>query len=270
MNIIQTEEFARAAKAFKGARRVRGAGTKIGKMSVKAGTKGKKVVIKAGKKAKQAGAKAAQSAKDAGGKALQSAKEAGEKAAKFAKDNPEMLKKAAKYGAAAAVVGGGAMYMNKKLKDKNEAVKGCVQVCLPDGYDEVVYGGKPTSSLKYRTLDSVKAKGADVDADQPFCTAGVENCGDFCTAKCEDANPLEVPGGALISGAAGAAGSAAKGAAGLLGKGAGFIGKGVWAAIKWPVIIGCSLSCCIILVYFLMMMPKKGPVAVAPPPPRYY
>jgi hypothetical protein len=261
MNIIQTEEFARAAKAFKGARRVRGAGTKIGKMSVKAGTKGKKVVIKAGKKAKQAG-----------GKAVQSAKEAGEKAAKFAKDNPEMLKKAAKYGAAAAVVGGGAMYMNKKLKDKNEAVKGCVQVCLPDGYDEVVYGGKPTSSLKYRTLDSVKAKGADVDADQPFCTAGVENCGDFCTAKCEDANPLEVPGGALISGAAGAAGSAAKGAAGLLGKGAGFIGKGVWAAIKWPVYIGSGVCCCIILVYFLMMMPKKGPgaAAVAPPPPRYY
>jgi len=254
MNIIQTEEFARAAKAFKGARRVRGVGTKIGKMSVKAGTKGKKVVIKAGKKAKQAG-----------GKAVQSAKEAGEKAAKFAKDNPEMLKKAAKYGAAAAVVGGGAMYMNKKLKDKNEAVKGCVQVCLPDGYDEVVYGGKPTSSLKYRTLDSVKAKGADVDADQPFCTAGVENCGDFCTAKCEDANPLEVPGGELIKAGAGAVGGALKGATG-------FVAGGIWSAIKWPVYIGSGVCCCIILVYFLMMMPKKGPgaAAVAPPPPRYY
>jgi len=240
--------FGSLAKAgAKGASKISKVGSKIGKMSVKAGTKGKKVAVTLGKKGAKSG------------------KELGEKALKLAKDNPAALKKAAKYGAAAAVVGGGALYMNKKLKDKNEAVKGCVQVCLPEGYDEVVYGGKAKSSLQYRTLDSVKAKGADVDADQPFCSAGVDDCGDFCTAKCEEANPLDIPGGELVKAGAGAVGGALKGATG-------FVAGGIWSAIKWPVYIGAGVCCCIILVYFLMMMPKKGPgaAAVAPPPPRYY
>lgn len=240
--------FGSLAKAgAKGASKISKVGSKIGKMSVKAGTKGKKVAVTLGKKGAKSG------------------KELGEKALKLAKDNPAALKKAAKYGAAAAVVGGGALYMNKKLKDKNEAVKGCVQVCLPEGYDEVVYGGKAKSSLQYRTLDSVKAKGADVDADQPFCSAGVDDCGDFCTAKCEEANPLDIPGGELVKAGAGAVGGALKGATG-------FVAGGIWSAIKWPVYIGSGVCCCIILVYFLMMMPKKGPgaAAVAPPPPRYY
>jgi len=234
-----------AKAGAKGASKISKVGGKIGKMSVKAGTKGKKVAVKLGKKG-------AKSGKELGGKAL-----------KLAKDNPAALKKAAKYGAAAAVVGGGAMYMNKKLKDKNEAVKGCVQVCLPEGYDEVVYGGKAKSSLQYRTLDSVKAKGADVDADQPFCSADVDDCGDFCTAKCEEANPLDIPGGELIKAGAGAVGGALKGATG-------FVAGGIWSAIKWPVYIGAGVCCCIILVYFFMMMPKKGAPAMAPPPPRYY
>lgn len=237
--------FAKAGA--KGASKISKVGSKIGKMSVKAGTKGKKVAVKLGKKGAKSG------------------KELGEKALKLAKDNPAALKKAAKYGAAAAVVGGGALYMNKKLKDKSAAVKGCVQVCLPEGYDEVVYGGKAKSSLQYRTLDSVKAKGADVDADQPFCSAGVDDCGEFCTTKCEEANPLDIPGGELVKAGAGAVGGALKGATG-------FVAGGIWSAIKWPVYIGAGVCCCIILVYFLMMMPKKGPgaAAVAPPPPRYY
>ena len=150
--------------------------------------------------------------------------------------------------------------MDKKLKDKSEAIKGCVQVCLPEGYDEHVYGGKPKASLSYRTLASVKAKGAEVDADQPFCNADIDDCGKFCEEKCEEANPLDVPGAEFAKAGAGAVGGALKGATS-------FAAKGIWSAIKLPVYIGCGVCLCMILVYFFMMMPKRS---MPPPPPRYY
>lgn len=237
MDMIQVEEFRGLAKAAK-------AGSKIAKRSKSFG----KVAVKSGRKV--------------GKKAIKIGKKGAKKGAKFAKSPAG--KKALKYGAAAAALGGGAMYMNKKLKDKSEAVKGCVQVCLPDGYDEVVYGGKPKSTLTYRTIESVKAKGADVDADQPFCTAGVEDCGTFCTKKCEEANPLDVPGAELVKASAGAVTGAVKGVTS-------FAAKGIWAAIKWPVYIGCGVCLCAILMYFFMMMSKKkGGAGMPAPPPRYY
>ena len=237
MDIIQVEEFRGLAKGLK-------AGAKMGKKSKSLGKlamKGKKVAKKGIKLGKTGAKKGAKLAKSPAGK------------------------KALKYGAAAAVVGGGAMYMNKKLKDKSEAIKGCVQVCLPDGYDEHVYGGKPKASLSYRTLESVKAKGAEVDEDQPFCNAEIDDCGKFCEEKCEEANPLDIPGAELAKAGAGAVGGALKGATS-------FAAKGIWTMIKWPVYIGCGVCLCMILVYFFMMMPKKprAGMAAPPPPPRYY
>jgi hypothetical protein len=226
MDMIQVEEF-RAAKAFKAAGKLGKRSRSFSKTAFKSGRKVGKKAIKIGKKGAKKGAKLI------------------------------------KYGAAAAALGGGALYMNKKLKDKSEAVQGCVKVCLPEGYDEVVYGGKPKSSLAYRTLASVKAKGVDVDADQPFCSADIPECGDFCTAKCEEANPLDVPGAELAKAGASAVGGALKGATS-------FAAKGIWAAIKWPVYIGCGVCLCAILIYFFMMMPKKSRAAMPPPPPRYY
>lgn len=253
---FRTDETFRAAlkAGARGAKAFSKSGAKMGTKLAKSARKGKKVAIKLGKKAKSS---------KAGQKIATGAKKGASKAKKFAKTPAG--KKAMKYAAAATVLGGGAMYMNKKMKDKSEAVKGCVQVCLPEGYDEVVYGGKAKSTLQYRTLDSVKAKGAEVDADQPFCTEGVEDCGSFCEKKCEDLNPLDVPGAELVKGAA-------SGAADLLGKGAGFIGKGVWNMVKWPVIIGCSFLCLVFVFYLFMMMPKKGAARpmMPPPPARYY
>ena len=234
MDIIQVEEYRGIAKGLK-------AGAKMGKRSKSFG----KVAMKGKKVAK---------------KGIKIAKKGAKKGAKLAKSPAG--KKALKYGAAAAVVGGGAMYMNKKLKDKSEAIKGCVQVCLPDGYDEHVYGGKPKASLSYRTLESVNAKGAEVDEDQPFCNAEIDDCGKFCEEKCEEANPLDIPGAELAKAGAGAVGGALKGATS-------FAAKGIWTMIKWPVYIGCGVCLCMILVYFFMMMPKKSG-GMPPPPPRYY
>ena len=265
MDIIQVEEFRGLAKGLK-------AGAKMGKKSKSLGKvamKGKKVAkkgIKIGKKGTKKGAKIGKKGAKKGAKI---AKEGAEKSKSLAKSAADFAtsdagKKALKYGAAAAVVGGGAMYMNKKLKDKSEAIKGCVQVCLPDGYDEHVYGGKPKASLSYRTLESVKAKGAEVDEDQPFCNAEIDDCGKFCEEKCEEANPLDIPGAELAKAGAGAVGGALKGATS-------FAAKGIWTMIKWPVYIGCGVCLCMILVYFFMMMPKKPRAGMAaPPPPRYY
>src|SRR6056300_1832709 len=233
MDIIQVEEFRGLAKGLR-------AGAKMGKRSKSLG----KLAMKSRKFAK----KGIKIAKKGAKKGAKIAKKGATKGAKLAKSPAG--KKALKYGAAAAVLGGGALYMNKKLEDKSEAVQGCVKVCLPDGYDEVVYGGKPKSSLTYRTLASVKAKGVDVDADQPFCSADIPECGDFCTSKCEELNPLDVPGGELVKAGASAVGGALKGATS-------FAAKGIWAAIKWPVYIGCGVCLCAILIYFFMMMPKK-------------
>ena len=234
--MIQVEEFRGASRAFKAAGKLGKSSKSFGKTAFKSGRKVGKRAIKIGKKGAKKGAKLAKS--PAGKKAL-------------------------KYGAAAAALGGGALYMNKKLKDKSEAVQGCVKVCLPEGYDEVVYGGKPKSSLAYRTIESVRAKGVDVDADQPFCSADVPECGDFCTSKCEELNPLDVPGGELVKAGASAVGGALKGATS-------FAAKGIWTAIKWPVYIGCGVCLCAILIYFFMMMSKKPRAAMPMPPPRYY
>jgi len=246
MDMIQVEEF-RAAKAFKAAGKLGKRSKSFSKTAFKSGRKVGKKSIKIGRKSAKKGVKLT--------------KKGAKKGAKLAKSPAG--KKALKYGAAAVALGGGAMYMNKKLKDKNEAVKDCVKVCLPDGYDEVVYGGKPKSTLAYRTIESVKAKGVDVDADQPFCSADVPECGDFCTAKCEEANPLDVPGAELAKAGASAVGGALKGATS-------FAAKGIWTAIKWPVYIGCGVFLCAILIYFFMMMPKKSRAAMPMPPPRYY
>jgi hypothetical protein len=237
MDMIQVEEFRGASRAFKAAGKLGKSSKSFGKTAFKSGRKVGKRAIKIGKKGAKKGAKLAKS--PAGKKAL-------------------------KYGAAAAALGGGALYMNKKLKDKSEAVQGCVKVCLPEGYDEVVYGGKPKSSLAYRTIESVRAKGVDVDADQPFCSADVPECGDFCTSKCEELNPLDVPGGELVKAGAGAVSGALKNVSS-------FAAKGIWSAIKLPVYIGCGLCLCAILIYFFMMMSKKPRAGMAAPPPsRYY
>lgn len=210
----------------------------------KAGAKAAKVGAKAGAKSMKVGGKVAR-------KGAKSAKSGAKTAAKVAKKNPKLLKTAA----AAAVVGGGALYLDKKLKDQSQAIKDCVQVCLPEGYDGVAFGGKPASTLQYRTIESLKAGGADVDEKQPLCTADVGECGEFCSTKCKEANPLDVPG----AGVAGAAVGAVKGAAG-------FLGKGIWSVIKIPVMIMCALITLAIIAKIAM----SGKRAAVPPPPRYY
>ena len=210
--------------------------------AVKTGTKATAKIGKVGSKAGKVGAKSAK---------------AGAKGAKGAAG----AAKALKYGAAAAVLGGGAMYVDKKLKDKSEAVQACTKVCLPEGYDEHVYGGKPASTLKYRTLESVKAQGAQVDDNQPFCTADLGDCGEFCMKKCDELNPLDVPGAELASAGASAVGGALKSVTS-------FAAGGIWSVIKMPVYIMSAVIGIVILVKIMGMM--KKPPAMPAAPPRYY
>ncbi|QIG59743.1 hypothetical protein [Dishui Lake phycodnavirus 3] len=249
------------AKSMKVGSKAAKTGAKSGSKAAKSGAKsGAKAAGDAGSAAAKSGAKSgAKAAGDAGSAAAKSGAKSGAKAAgdvgaeaaKAGAKNPKLLK----YAATAAIVGGGALYLDKKLKDQSQAIKDCVQVCLPEGYDGVAFGGKPASTLQYRTLDSLKAKGADVSEDQPLCTADVGECGEFCSTKCKEANPLDVPG----AGVAGAAVDAVKGATS-------FLGKGIWSAIKIPVMIMCAL----ITIAIIAKIAMSGKSAAPPPPPRYY
>lgn len=211
----------------------------------KAGAKAGKVGAKAGAKSMKVGSKVAKTGAKSG------AKSAAKTTAKTASKNSKLLK----YAAAAAIVGGGVLYLDKKLKNQSKAIKDCVQVCLPEGYDGVAFGGKPASTLQYRTLDSLKAKGADVSNEQPLCTEDVGDCGEFCSTECKKANPLDVPGASV----AGAAVDAVKGATS-------FLGKGIWSMIKIPVMIMCAL----ITIAIIAKIAMSGKSSTAPPPPRYY
>lgn len=210
-------------------------------------------------RALKTGSKASVKVGKVGGKvARKGVKVAGKGAKKGAKVAGKVAKSpAGKKALAAAALGGGALYLNKKLKDKSEAVKACAQICLPEGYDEVMFGGKPKSTLVYRTLETAKQKSPDIEDSQPFCTNDIPECGDFCTKKCEELNPLDIPGAELAKAGA----KAAKGALG-------FAAGGIWAMVKWPVYIIMAIVTIVILTKIMGMMKKPAPLPAAPP--RYY
>jgi len=105
---------------------------------------------------------------------------------------------------AAGLIAGGAVtagfYIDKELKDASEDIKDCVKICLPENWDEYIYGEnvkKPV--LVYRDIE-------DPGEDQPLCTKKIKDCGDFCKKKCTEIHKADFPGAGIIRGAGDAAG----------------------------------------------------------------
>jgi len=130
--------------------------------------------------------------------------------AKAAADN------AGKLITAGLVVGGG-LYLENKFKEADEDIKNCINVCLPENWDDYEYGDLDKSDLKYRVLE-----GEDANASQPLCTAAMDDCGEFCGNKCEDLHEYELPGS---NAAAGVGKGVGKGLGGLFGGLAKGLGK---------------------------------------------
>lgn len=156
-------------------------------------------------------------AKIAEGSARSAAKRAGDaiaagakRTAKAAADN------AGKLITAGLVVGGG-LYLENKFKEADEDIKNCINVCLPENWDDYEYGDLDKSELKYRVLE-----GEDANPDQPLCTEAKDDCGEFCGNKCEDLHEYELPGS---NAAAGVGKGVGKGLGGLFGGLAKGLGK---------------------------------------------
>lgn len=164
---------------------------------------------------------AKKSVDDAAGVAKESARGAAKRAgdaiaagakrtAKAAADN------AGKLITAGLVVGGG-LYLENKFKEADEDIKNCINVCLPENWDDYEYGDLDKSELKYRVLE-----GEDANPDQPLCTEAKDDCGEYCGNKCEDLHEYELPGS---NAAAGVGKGVGKGLGGLFGGLAKGLGK---------------------------------------------
>lgn len=100
----------------------------------------------------------------------------------------------------AGAVAGGLYYIDKELKDASEDIKDCMKICLPENWDEYIYGENvKKSALVYRDIE-------DPGEDQPLCTKKIKDCGDFCKKKCTEIHKADLPGAGIIRGAGDAAG----------------------------------------------------------------
>jgi hypothetical protein len=175
--------------------------------AARAAKKGAGVGVNALQKSVKASARAAKKAAKSGAKA---AKSGAKKAAKAASRN------AGKLITAGLVVGGG-LYLEDKFEDAEEDIKNCMKVCLPENWDDYEYGDLDKSELKYRVLE-----GEDANPDQPLCTEAKDDCGTFCSDKCEDLHEYNIPGS---NAAAGLGKGLGKGLGGLFGGFAKGLGK---------------------------------------------
>lgn len=181
--------------------------------------------------AKQAGGNAAGFAGDlagAGAKQIEAAADIGRANARtIAKRTGDAVAAGAKRTAKAAadnagklitaglVVGGG-LYLENKFKEADEDIKNCINVCLPENWDDYEYGDLDKSELKYRVLE-----GEDANPDQPLCTEAMDDCGEFCGNKCEDLHEYNVPGSKTAAGLGKGVGKGLGGLFGGLAKGLG-------------------------------------------------
>lgn len=102
-------------------------------------------------------------------------------------------------GGVAAI--GAAVWLDEKAAKQSKKVKECTGLCLPSNWDDYEYGDLKKTDLTYKSLESIKKDYPDenVDANQPFCTAKQDDCGDYCLTKCKSIHEKDLlPGGALL------------------------------------------------------------------------
>jgi hypothetical protein len=150
----------------------------------------------------EAAADAAKSAKKAK-KAAKKAKKANE-AAEAAKKSTFLSRNAGTL-LAGGLAAGGLYYLEQKYKEEEENVKDCMKVCLPDNWDDHAYGDLEKSELNYKELSDVGS------AEQPICTAEIDECGSYCGDKCKEIHDYDAPGSNAFEGLAGDAGETAGG-----------------------------------------------------------
>ena len=99
---------------------------------------------------------------------------------------------------AAPFVYGGTKYLKNRADDENEQreadVRNCIGICLPNGWDAYTYDGAEKDTLEYKTRTDIEFELGPGDEPidwekQPLCTENEDDCGEFCTSKCEGIFP---------------------------------------------------------------------------------
>ena len=144
----------------------------------------------AAEEAAEAAVKSADDAADASKSAAKNADDLAAGAGKSGKGTSEAMKAAAMLGAG-ALVAGGVLYIDKELRDADEKIKDCMKVCLPENWDDYVYGENiEESELKYKEIDEDMG-------EQPLCNERIKDCADFCEDKCTELHEADLPGGGI-------------------------------------------------------------------------
>ena len=257
-------KLALAGKKFKMSAKFAGKFKKVGKFGKKfrkvggAGRKFKRSAGSADRLKKLKRLRKMRKARIAARKAARLAKKGAKKGAKFARRNKKLLK----YAALAGAIGGGALFLDKKYKERDKKVKECASICLPKNWDAFDQKKIKSTELQYKTLEEVKAAGAV--ADQPVCSKdiGGGRCESHCISKCEEITKLDLgtvgnAAKSVVNKATNVAGRVAKSGMNVAGK---ILGP-IWKKIKIPFMIILVL---IILSVVMKFMPKGRPRA----PPR--
>lgn len=260
-------KLALAGKKFKMSAKFAGKFKKVGKFGKKfrkvggAGRKFKRSAGSADRLKKLKRLRKMRKARIAARKAARLAKKGAKKGAKFARRNKKLLK----YAALAGAIGGGALFLDKKYKERDKKVKECASICLPKNWDAFDQKKIKSTELQYKTLEEVKAAGAV--ADQPVCSKdiGGGRCESHCISKCEEITKLDLgtvgnAAKSVVNKATNVAGRVAKSGMNVAGK---ILGP-IWKKIKIPFMIILVL---IILSVVMKFMPKGRPRA---PPPAVY
>ena len=142
------------------------------------------------------------------------------------------------------VAAGGLLYLDRQYAGAEKEVKDCMKVCLPENWDDHVYGDLKSSELIYKELDN--------PGDQPVCNAQIDDCGKYCGDKCEEIHDYDVPGSNLFTGAAE---DAAEGASDLFTALFGnlFSDLGIDSTTMYASSSALSLCCCMMMVMVVAM-----------------
>jgi|DEB0MinimDraft_6_1074348.scaffolds.fasta_scaffold36236_2 hypothetical protein len=142
------------------------------------------------------------------------------------------------------VAAGGLLYLDRQYAGAEKEVKDCMKVCLPENWDDHVYGDLKSSELIYKELDN--------PGEQPVCNAQIEDCGKYCGDKCEEIHDYDVPGSNLFTGAAE---DAAEGASDLFTALFGnlFSDLGIDSTTMYASSSALSLCCCMMIILLVVM-----------------
>lgn len=147
-------------------------------------------------------------------------------------------------------------WVDDKFKDAKEDMKDCMAVCVPENWHEHENGNLTRSELKYSTIDNLEERGLSPIPNQPYCTARIDDCGEYCEKKCREETEVDLPGTNILTGGAGWGGGLVGDIFGsfFTGLGLGGVGNGLTTGLS----ISSSMLCLLLVAGIVMQTTGKN------------